>query len=62
MTTHTLEKLSDQRFEVIERAIEELRDEWEEQSRYMAAFLATRSEKRISLEKIIKKYRLKQPK
>jgi len=41
---------------------DELRDEWEEQSRYMAAFLATKNEKRVSLGRVIKKYRLKQPK
>lgn len=62
MATQTLEKLRDRRLEAIEQAIESLRDEWEEQTHYMAAFLATKNEKRISLERIIKKYRLKQPK
>ena len=62
MATQTLEKLSDGRFEALEQALEELRDAWEEQSRYMAAFLATRGDGRISLDKVIKKYHLKHPK
>ena len=61
MATQTLEKIGNQRFGAIERAIEELRDELEEQSRYMAAFLKVRSEKKISLDKLIKKYQLKRP-
>ena len=62
MTTQTLERVSSKRFEALEQAIDELRDEWEEQSRYMSAFLATKNEKRVSLGSIIKKYHLKQPK
>lgn len=62
MVTQTLEKLHNQRFMALEEAFEGLRDEWEEQSRYMAAFLATRTEKRISLERMLKKYHLRRPK
>ena len=61
MATQTLEKLDDRRLGMLERAVEELRDEWKEQSQYMAAFLATRNEKRVSLDKIVKKYHLKLP-
>lgn len=62
MVTQALEKLKNRRFEAIEQAMESLRDEWEEQSCYMAAFFATKNEKRVSLDRIVKKYNLKKPK
>ena len=46
----------------LERAFEELREEFEYHQRYMRAFLATRKEKGTSLEALAKKYNLKIPK
>ena len=55
-----LEKTKDtKRIGDLERAVEELREDVEEKSRYVAAFLSTRKEKKISLNKIVKKYSLK---
>lgn len=62
MTTAEFQKtLNPNGMRELERAFEELREEFEEHNRYAKAFLSTRTEKSFSLKHLAKKHGLKLP-